>query len=162
MVLFECPRVKYHLVSFIFGVHCRVPFSLHAGKWKCCMWLVNKVEIFFAKIDFINSKWSSLNAPGQGAPRVINHLVSFSFGVHCRVPFSLLAGKGKWCMCLVNKVEIYLNHLVSFTFGVHCSVPFSLHAGKRKCCMWLVNKVEIIFAKMYFMDSKLSSFNAPG
>ena len=45
MVQFECPRVIHPLVSVTFGVHCRLPFSLHAGKGKCCMWLVNKVEI---------------------------------------------------------------------------------------------------------------------
>ena len=45
MAQFECPRVIYPLVSLTFGVHCGVPFSLDAGKGKCCMWLVYKVEI---------------------------------------------------------------------------------------------------------------------
>ena len=35
----------------------------HAGKGKCCIWLVNKVEIYFAKIGFMDCKWSNLNVP---------------------------------------------------------------------------------------------------
>ena len=45
MVQFECVRVIHPLVSFSFRVSCGVPFSQHAGKGKCCIWLVNKVEI---------------------------------------------------------------------------------------------------------------------
>ena len=45
MVRFKIPRVMHPLQSFTFGVHCGVPFPLHAGKGKCCMWLVYKVEI---------------------------------------------------------------------------------------------------------------------
>ena len=47
MVLFEWLSVIRPLVSFTFEVHCGVPFSLHAGKGKCCIWLVNKLEISF-------------------------------------------------------------------------------------------------------------------
>ena len=43
------------LTSFTFGAHYGVPFSLHAGKGKCCMWIVNKVEILFAKIGCLDS-----------------------------------------------------------------------------------------------------------
>ena len=39
MVQLECPRVINPLVSSTFGVHCGVPFSLYAGKGKCCIWL---------------------------------------------------------------------------------------------------------------------------
>ena len=65
MVQFECTRVIHPLVSFTFGVHCGVPFSLNAGKGKCCMRLVDKVENHFAKIGFVDCKWSNLNAPGS-------------------------------------------------------------------------------------------------
>ena len=37
------------------------PSSLHAGKMKCSMSLVNEVEIDFSKIDFVDSKGSYLN-----------------------------------------------------------------------------------------------------
>ena len=46
MVQLECPRVIHPLVSLTFGVHCGVPFPLDAGKGKCCMWLLKKMEIF--------------------------------------------------------------------------------------------------------------------
>ena len=63
MVQFECPRVIFPLVSFTFGVHCSLPFFLYAGKGKCCMWPVKKVEIHLCKIRSMDSKWSNLNAP---------------------------------------------------------------------------------------------------
>ena len=59
MVQFECPRVIYPLVSFTFGVHCGVSISLYAGKGKCCMWPVNKVEIHLAKIGFMDCKFGA-------------------------------------------------------------------------------------------------------
>ena len=68
MVQFEYPRVIHPLVSFAFWVHCRVPFSLDAGKGKCCMWFVNKVEIYFSKIGFMDCKWSNLNDAGSCSP----------------------------------------------------------------------------------------------
>ena len=37
-----------------------MPFSLDAGKGKCSMWLVNKVEFFFEKVGFTDSKWYKL------------------------------------------------------------------------------------------------------
>ena len=40
MVQFEYTRVIHPLVSFTFEVNCGRPFSLDAGKGKCCMWLV--------------------------------------------------------------------------------------------------------------------------
>ena len=39
--------------------------------------------------------------------RVVYSLVSFTFGVHCEMPFSQYAGKGKFRMCLVNEGEMY-------------------------------------------------------
>ena len=56
MVQFECPKVIHTMLLFTFGVHCGVTLSLHAGKGKCCLWLVNKVEIHFAEIGFVDSK----------------------------------------------------------------------------------------------------------
>ena len=50
MVQFECPRVIYSLVLFTFGVIFWLSISQYAGKGKCCMWMVNEVEIQFAKI----------------------------------------------------------------------------------------------------------------
>ena len=43
------PPSHIPLVSFTFGVHCVVSISLYAGKGKCCIWAVNKVEIHFEK-----------------------------------------------------------------------------------------------------------------
>ena len=65
---FDCPRVIHPLVSLTFGVYCGVPFPLDAGKGKWCMWVVNKVEIYFSKIGFVDSKWSHLNVPGSYTP----------------------------------------------------------------------------------------------
>ena len=76
MIQFERPRVISPLVSFTFGVHRGVPFSLDEGKGKYCMWLVNKVEIHFAKIGFVECKWFNLNAQGSYTPRFYILLVS--------------------------------------------------------------------------------------
>ena len=49
MVKFECPRQGHtYLVSLIFGFHCGVPFSLHAGKGKCSMYI--KWKLVFKKM----------------------------------------------------------------------------------------------------------------
>ena len=45
-----------------------VAISLYAENRKCCMWLVNKVEICYGKVGFIDCKWSNLNAPGSYTP----------------------------------------------------------------------------------------------
>ena len=37
-------------------------FSLYAAKRKCCMWLVNKVEMYFSKMGGMDSKWPNLIA----------------------------------------------------------------------------------------------------
>ena len=58
MVQLECPRVIHPLLSFTFGFHYGVPFPLHAGKGKSCMWLGNKVEIHFPKMGFIDGHTS--------------------------------------------------------------------------------------------------------
>ena len=52
MIQFECPRVRYPLVSVTFQVFCSVSLSLHTGKEKCGMCLANKVEIHFTKTGF--------------------------------------------------------------------------------------------------------------
>ena len=101
MVKFEFPRVIHPLVSFNFGVNTGLPFSLDAGKGKCCMWPAKNVEIPFAKIGFVDCKWSNLNAP---VPVSYIFLASFNFGVNSGLPFSLDAGKGKCCMWFVKSV----------------------------------------------------------
>ena len=68
MVQFECHRDTHPLLSFNFGVHCGLSFFLDAGKWKCCIWTANNMEIYFTKIGFLDCKWSNLNAPGSHTP----------------------------------------------------------------------------------------------
>ena len=41
MVQFGCPRFIHPMLSFTFLVHPGWPFPQHAGKGKCCLWLVN-------------------------------------------------------------------------------------------------------------------------
>ena len=65
MVQFECPRVIYPLVPFNIGVHSGVSISLYVGKGNSCIWPVNKLEIHFAKMGFVDCKCSNLNAPGS-------------------------------------------------------------------------------------------------
>ena len=67
-----------------YGVHSEVPFSLDAGKGKCCMWLVTKVEIYFFKNRFMDGKWSNLNAPRSYTPwcrSILGPIVGCPF--HC-------------------------------------------------------------------------------
>ena len=158
------------LVSFTFGVPCGVPFSLDAGKGKCCMWHVNKVEIYLSKIGFVNSKWSNLNVPGSYTP-------------WCHPPLGFTVGCPFLCMqeremlhVSVNKVEIHFTKLGfmdciwpnliapgSYTplchslLGSTVECPFLWMQEKRKCCMRLVNKVEIYWAKIGFVDSNFSN-----
>ena len=54
----------YTTLSITFWVQCMVPFPLHAGKGKCYMWLGNKVEIYFYKVGFVDSKLPNLIALG--------------------------------------------------------------------------------------------------
>ena len=105
MVQFECPRVIHPLVSLTFGVHCGMPFSLYAVKGKCCMWPVNKVEIYLWKMGFMDCKWSNLNAPGSYTPWCHSLLGST---VGC--PFLCMLEKGMLHMS-VNKVEIYFSKI---------------------------------------------------
>ena len=104
------------------------------------------------------------------SPKVIHPLVSLTFGAHCGLPFSLFAGKEKWCTWLVIEVEIHFEKIgfvdckwsnfnapesypyVSLTFRAHCGLPFSLYAGKR---MQLVNKMEKHFAKIGFLGPRV-------
>ena len=59
MVQLEWPRVIDSLISSTFGVHSGVPFSLDAGKGKCSVWPVKKVEIYSAKIGSMDCNWSN-------------------------------------------------------------------------------------------------------
>ena len=62
-IQFECPRVVHYLMSLTFEGNCGVPFSLHAGKWECCMWPIEKVEIHFSKKCLVDCNWSNLKLP---------------------------------------------------------------------------------------------------
>ena len=81
--------------------------SLYAGKGKCCIWRVNKVEIHLAKIGFVECKWSNLNAPGSYTPW--SHLL---LGCKLEYPFHSMQEKGnvafgvliKWKFILQKKV----------------------------------------------------------
>ena len=122
VIQLECHRDINPSVTFTSGDHCGVPFSMHTGKGKCCMWLFNKVEIYFPKKGFIDSKMSNLIAPGSNTH-------------WCRPLYDALfcaCRKGKCCMWHVNKVEIYfpkvgfmdskwsnLNTLGSYTHWYH-------------------------------------------
>ena len=109
MVQFECPRVIHPFLSFTFGLHADVSISLNAGKGKCCMWPVNKVEIRFAKIGCVDCEWSNLNVPGS-------YYTPWSYSLFISgLPNSLDAGKGECSMWPVNKVEI--------SFPKICFVP---------------------------------------
>ena len=46
MVQFDCPIVIQPLFPFTFEVHYGGPFSQHAGKGKCCIWLAEKVDFY--------------------------------------------------------------------------------------------------------------------
>ena len=56
MVQFECPRVIHPLLLFTFGVIFWMSISQYAGKGRCCIWPVNKVEIQLAKMGFLDCK----------------------------------------------------------------------------------------------------------
>ena len=95
MVQFECPGVINPFVSFTFGFHCGVPFSLDAGNGKCCMWLVNKVDIHFEKVYFVDCKRSNWNAPGSYTPWCHSFL-----GSTVKCPFLGMQEKGNdACEC---------------------------------------------------------------
>ena len=96
MVQFERPKVTHPLVSFIFGVHYGV--YLHAGKGKCCMWSVKKVEIHLAKIGCVDCKWSSLNAPRSYTPWSHSLL-----GYIVRCPFHSMQEMGNAACGLLKK-----------------------------------------------------------
>ena len=80
----ECPSVIQPLISSTFGVHCKVPFSLHIRKGYCCICLGNKVEIYFPRFCWLQMFQFKCSV-------VIHALLSFTSGIHCRVPFSLHA-----------------------------------------------------------------------
>ena len=62
MVQFEYSRAICAVLSFTIGANfaCR--------KKESCLWLVHKVEIYFPKIVFGDSKWPNLNVPGSCTP----------------------------------------------------------------------------------------------
>ena len=66
-----------------FRFHCRVPFSLHTGNGKCCMWLVDKVEILRAKIDVLDCKWPNMNDPGS---YILFDIIFLGFTLGCPFP----------------------------------------------------------------------------
>ena len=144
MVQFECPGLIHHLVSFNFGVHCGVPLPLHAGKGKCCMWLVIKWK-------FIDTKWVSWTPNGTiWMPQGHTPLGVIRFWVHCSVSLSSACRKREVLHVVVNKVEIYLAKKVLLTangqiwmpqghtplgvitFWVHCGVLFFSACSKKE------------------------------
>ena len=110
MIQFECPRVIYPLVLFNIWVHCWVSISLYAGKGICCIWPVNKVEIHFAKIGFMDCKWSNLNAPGSYTPCCYS---IFGYIVGC--PFHRMQEKGTAASGLLIKWKFILQKQVLWT-----------------------------------------------
>ena len=149
------------LVHFTVGIHCGVPFSLHAGKgiYAACN-LLKKWKFIFQK------KYSWLQMVLFENPRVIHPLVPFTFGVHFGVPFSLHAEKGKSCMWPVKKVEIYISKIglvdckwsyfktpVSYTPWSHSLLgsilgwPFPCMQGKGNAPCGLWKKWKLIFQK---------------
>ena len=42
-----------HIRPLFVGVHCGMSFFLDAGNGKCCMWIVDNVEIYFTKRRFM-------------------------------------------------------------------------------------------------------------
>ena len=109
MVQFECPRVIYPLVLFTFGVHCEVSISLYAGKGKCCMWPVTKVKIHFAKIGYLDCKWSNLNAS------VIYPWCHSLLGYFVVCPFHCMQEKGNAASGWLIKWKFILKKWVSWT-----------------------------------------------
>ena len=79
-----------------------------------CMWHVNEVEICFAKMGFLDSKWSNLNTPWSYT--ICSHSLLL-FILEC--PFPLHAGKWRCCMWHVKNVEI---HFAKIGF-VDCKWP---------------------------------------
>ena len=57
-ILFDC--LPWHLHG--------LPYSLHPGKGKCCMWPVNKEGMYFSKLDSVACNWFNLNDPGSYTP----------------------------------------------------------------------------------------------
>ena len=93
----------------------------HAGKGKCSMWLMKKVEIHVAKISFMVCKWSNLNVPASFTTWCYLLLRSV---MECS--FLCMLEKGKWCMWLMKKVKI---HVAKIGFMVEC--PSSIHPCKK-------------------------------
>ena len=110
MIQFECPRVIHPSVPFTFGVYCGVSISQYAGNGKCCMWPVNKLEIQFAKIGFVDCKWSNSNAQGSITPCCYSLL-----GYIEECPFHKMQEKGSAASGLLIKWKFILQKQVSWT-----------------------------------------------
>ena len=68
--------------------------------------------------SFSKNRFGGLLMAQFECARVINPLVSFTFGVHCGVSLSLHAGKGKVLHVVVDKVEICLEKQVLLVANV--------------------------------------------
>ena len=86
------PQDHTPLVPITYGVHSGVPFSMHAGKGKCCMWSIKKVKIYFSKIGPLHLKSYT---PWSHSP------LGLTLG--SGVPFYLHAGKGNAACWSVKK-----------------------------------------------------------
>ena len=75
------------------------------------MWLVNKVEIHFPKIGFVDSKQSNMNAPGSYTHWCHSLLGSTSVGC----PFPCMHGKGNAACGLLIKWKIIFKKWVLWT-----------------------------------------------
>ena len=131
------------------------------------MCLVNKVEIYWAKIGLVDCKWPNLNAPG-------------SYTAWCH---SLLGSTG-WCpfLCMQGKAAHGLSNLFDKTWFhglqmvqfecprfIHSwshsllgstGCPFLCMQGKRNATCGLLIKWKSIW-KIGFVDCKWSNLNAP-
>ena len=93
-------------------------FSLHAEKGKCCMWLVNKVEIYFSIMGFLDSKWSNLNTPGPFTSSKLSLVVSL-----VGWPFLCMQEKGNSACGLLIQWKFILKKWVSWTANGPIWIP---------------------------------------
>ena len=84
---------------------------------------VNKVEIYFAKIGFVDCKLSNLNAPGSYTPW-FHSLLGSSLGL----PFLCMQEKGNAACGLFIKWKFTFQELVSWTPNVPTRMPQGLAA----------------------------------
>ena len=139
------------------------------------MWSVNKVEIYYAKIGFMDCKWSNLNAQWSYTPWCYSLLGSI---LGC--PFHSMQEKGNAACGLLIKWKFILQKQVSWTANGPIRMPqghtplgvthfwgplwgalFSA-CRKREMLHVVGNKVEIYFSEIGFVDSNWSNLNAQG